>query len=187
MNIQLWGFICILIFIDQASFGKGSISLIILFKEKTWLFQKGENDILCLIAAILGNTYGCLNTSIFTYTLARKSLLINRLYPLAFSLLERNLKKYYYHSYRNWQDWNWRDRSSETTFLRLNICVPYLHWYSLSFWNMLVLTFHELYFYRSKLNCIQARCIGLKRGADLSKNSWEAKKASSWSSQIIKS
>lgn len=66
---QLWGFICILIFIDQASFGKGSISmisLIILFKEKTWLFQKGENDILCLIAAILGITYGCLNTSIFT-------------------------------------------------------------------------------------------------------------------------
>lgn len=121
---QLWGFKCILIFIDQASFGKGSISLIILFKEKTWLFQNGENDILCLIAAILGNTYGCLNTSIFTYTLARKSLLINRLYPLAFSLLERNLKKYYSHSYRNWQDWNWRDRSSETTFLRLNICVP---------------------------------------------------------------
>lgn len=78
---QLWGFICILVFIDQASFGKGSISLIILFKEKTWLFQKGENDILCLIAAILGNTYGCLNTSIFTYTLARKNLLINRLYP----------------------------------------------------------------------------------------------------------
>lgn len=110
--------------LTQASFGKGSISLIILFKEKTWLFQKGENDILCLIAAILGNTYGCLNTSIFTYTLARKSLLINRLYPLAFSLLERNLKKYYYHSYRNWQDWNWRDRPSETNFLRLNICVP---------------------------------------------------------------
>lgn len=79
---QLWGFTCILIFIDQASFGKGSISLIILFKEKTWLFQKGENDILCLIAAILGNTYGCLNTSIFTYTLARKNLLINRLYIL---------------------------------------------------------------------------------------------------------
>lgn len=85
-------------------------------KRREWYIMFDSSDI--------RNTYGCLNTSIFTYTLARKNLLINRLYPLAFSLLERNLKKYYSHSYRNWQDWNWRDRSSETTFLRLNICVP---------------------------------------------------------------